>query len=202
MTNENILSSDIYDISSFVNEIQKNNSDLDDTTLSLGTFGYLNDMFTVSMQNNIRMTAEYSNEAIPTRAKFAKNIITHALNLSIDDINATPAVIKTLILVPEDYLLDRLDKDGKFILDSNCKIYLGDYEFHYDYDIIIKQSILADQSVVYTAMYDMTIPNELSDITAPYLPPIGIIKYYGENRILALTVQLRQVEYRTITKKM
>ena len=47
----------------------------------------------------------------------------------------------------------------------------------------------------------MSINNELSDITNPYLPPIGIIKYYGDNRMLAIAVQLRQVEYRTISKK-
>ena len=200
MANGNILSSDIYDISGFINDIQKNNSDLDDPTLSLGIFGYLNDMFTISTQNNVRMTAEYSNEAIATRAKFPKNIITHALNLGIKDINATPATMKTLILVPEDYLLERL-KDEKFRLDSNCKIFLGDYEFHFDYDIIIKRNFLADQSYVYTATYDMSITNELSDITNPYLPPIGIIKYYGNNRMLAIAVTLRQVEYRSVSKK-
>lgn len=199
MANENILSSDIYDISSFINEIQKENSDLDDTTLSLGMFGYLNDMFTISTQNTVRMTAEYSNEAIATRAKFAKNVITHALNLGIEDINATPATIKTLMLVPEDYLLERLENE-KFVLDSTCKIYLGDFEFHFDYDIIIKRNFLADQTYVYTAFYDMSIKNELSDITNPYLAPIGIFKYYG-GRMLALTVVLRQVEYRTVNKK-
>lgn len=199
MANDNILSSDIYDISSFINDIQTNNSDLDDDTLSLGIFGYLNDMFTIALQNNIRMTAEYSNEAIATRAKFPKNVITHALNLGIDDINATPATIKTMILIPEDYLLERLE-DNKFILDNNCKIFLGDYEFHFDYDIIIKQNFLSDQSYVYTAMYDMSITNSISNITNPYLPPIGIIKYYG-GRMLGLTVPLRQVEYRTVTKK-
>ena len=46
-----------------------------------------------------------------------------------------------------------------------------------------------------------SIEYELSDIVNPYLPPIGIIKYYGGNRMLALAVQLRQVEYRTVTKK-
>lgn len=199
MANENILSSDIYDISSFVNEIQKDNSDLDDSTLALGIFGYLNDMFTISTQNTVRMAAEYSNEAISTRAKFAKNVITHALNLGIDDINATPATIKTLMLIPEDYLLERLE-DEKFVLDSACKIYLGDFEFHFDYDIIIRRNFLADESYVYTAVYDMSITNELSDITNPYLAPIGIIKYDG-GRMLALSLSLRQVEYRTITKK-
>lgn len=199
MANDNILSADTYEISAFINDIQQNNSDLEDTTLALGIFGYLNDMFTISMQNHVRMTAEYSNEAIPTRAKFAKNIITHALNLGIDDINATPATIKTMVLVPEDYLLERLEND-KFVLDSKCKIYLGDFEFHFDYDIIIKRSKLVDQTYVYTASYDMSINNELSDLTNPYLPPIGIINYY-EGRMLALTVKLRQVEYRTITKK-
>ena len=176
--NEVILSSDIYAISEFVDDIQQNNSDLEGSTLAAGMFGYLNDVFTISMQNTVRMTAEYSNEAIATRAKYPKNIITHALNLGIKDINATPATIKTLIMVPEDYLLERLE-DEKFRLDSNCKIYLGDFEFHFDYDIIIRRNFLADQSYVYTAMYDMSVTNELSDITNPYLPPIGIFKYYG-----------------------
>ena len=103
---ETILSSDIYEISEFVNKIWKNNSELDDTTLALGMIGYTNDMFTVTTQNLVVMTSEYSNEAIATRAKFPKNIITHALNLGIKDINATPATIKTLILIPEEYLLD------------------------------------------------------------------------------------------------
>lgn len=194
------LSSDIYDISEFVNTIQQNNSDLDQTTLALGIFGYLNDMFTISTQNTVRMVSEYSNEAIATRAKYAKNIITHALNLGIQDINATPSTIKTLVLVPEDYLLERL-VDDKFTLASDCKIFLGEYEFHFDYDIIIRRVQLANLSYTYTAMYDMSITNELSDITNPYLPPIGIIKYYGENRMLALTVPLRQVEYRTEIRK-
>ena len=198
--NEVILPSDIYAISEFVDDIQQNNSDLEGSTLAAGMFGYLNDMFTISMQNTVRMTAEYSNEAIATRAKYPKNIITHALNLGIKDINAIPATIKTLIMVPEDYLLERLE-DEKFRLDSNCKIYLGDFEFHFDYDIIIRRNFLADQSYVYTAMYDMSVTNELSDITNPYLPPIGIFKYYGGTRMLMFTVQLRQVEYRTEIRK-
>lgn len=197
--NDIILSSDIYEISEFVDTIQQNNSDLEKTTLALGIFGYLNDMFTVSMQNTVKMAAEYSNEAIATRAKYPKNVITHALNLGIGDINATPATMKTLILVPEDEILKRLEND-KFILDSNCKIYLSDYEFHFDYDIIIKRNQLADQSYVYTAMYDMTIKNELSDIDNPYLPPIGLFNYYNQ-RMLLLTVTLRQVEYRTEIRK-
>ena len=207
--NDIILSSDIYEISEFVDTIQQNNSDLDKTTLALGIFGYLNDMFTVSMQNTVRMTAEYSNEAIATRAKYPKNVITHALNLGIKDINATPATFKSLILISEDELLKRM-KDDEFTLYSDCKIYLGDYEFHFDYDIIIKRNmILAPDPItgdmneenVYTAMYDMAIKNELSDITSPYLPPIAKFDYYENQKLLALTVKLRQVEYRTEIKK-
>ena len=72
--------------------------------------------------------------------------------------------------------------------------------FHFDYDIIIRRTFLADESYVYTAVYDMSVTNELSDITNPYLAPVAIIKYSG-GRMLALTVKLRQVEYRTITRK-
>lgn len=198
--NESILSSDIYAISEFVDDIQQNNSDLEKNTLALGMFGYINDLFTVNMQNTVRMVSEYSNEAIATRAKYAKNVITHALNLGIKDIHATPATMKVLMLIPEDYLLERLEYD-KFRLDSNCKIFLGDFEFHFDYDIIIKRNFLADQSYVYTATYDMSVNNELSDIVNPYLPPIGIFNYEGGTRMLMVNVLLRQVEYRTEIRK-
>lgn len=203
-----ILSSDIYDISEFVNTIHKNNSDLNDDTLALGIFGYLNDMFAISTQNLVRMTAEYSNEAIPTRAKYSKNVITHALNLGIRDINATPATINTMIMIPENYLLEKLNND-EFVLDSNCKIFLSDYEYHFDYDIIIKKTTIMTTNPitkeivsedVYTAMYDMTIKNELSNIDNPYLPPIGLVNYYN-SRMLLLAVTLRQVEYRTEVRK-
>ena len=52
--NNNTLSSDVYEISEFIDNIQQNNSDLDNNTLALGIFGYLNDVFTISMQNTVK----------------------------------------------------------------------------------------------------------------------------------------------------
>ena len=64
------LSSDVYDIANYIEEIKLNHIPESQTTLSLGIFGYLNDVFSNSLQNTIRMSSEYSNEAIATRARF------------------------------------------------------------------------------------------------------------------------------------
>lgn len=198
---DKIVSSDIYELSDYVNQIQSQNFNLDEETLSLGILGYLNDLFTVSIQNSVRMSAEYSNEAIPTKAKFEKNIITHALNLGIKKLNATPATMKVLLNIPEDELEKRLI-DNKFRLYRDIKIFIGDFEFHFDYDIIIRKNILVDGSYVYTAMYDIVDNNELSDIVNPYFPSISLVKYYnGTKKMLIVPCTIRQVEYTKIYRK-
>lgn len=194
------LSSDVYDIANYIEEIKLNHIPESQTTLSLGIFGYLNDVFSNSLQNTIRMSSEYSNEAIATRARFEKNVITHALNLGINKINATPAIMNVILMFPEEYVLQRMEND-RFTYDHNVKIYIGDFEFHTDYNIIIRKNIIANQEVVYTAMYDIDGLNPLSDITDPYLPPIGRITYGSNQVMLLVSCFIRQVEYVTEHRK-
>ena len=199
MAKEN-LSSDIYDISEYIEDIKLNHIPETQTTLALGIFGYLNSVFSNSLQNTIRMSSEYSNEAIATKARFEKNIITHALNLGINKINATPAKMNVMLMFPEEYVMNRMEND-RFVYDNNVKIFIGDYEFHTDYDIIIKRNVIVNEEVVYTAMYDIDRLNPLSDITDPYLPPIGRIKYGNNQTMLIVNCFIRQVSYVTEHKK-
>ena len=75
------LSTDIFSISEYVESIQKKYIDIPEDTLYLGVYGFLSNMFSNILQNTAVMASEYSMEAIPTRAKFERNIIAHALSL-------------------------------------------------------------------------------------------------------------------------
>ena len=93
-----LLSTDIYDVSGFLDQIRQDHiPDIDETSAMVGIFGYMNEMFSQSLQNSLIVSAETSNEAIPTRAKFVKNVINHAMNLNITDIYAKPASMTLMI---------------------------------------------------------------------------------------------------------
>lgn len=199
MTTNNI-SADIYELTEFTNSLKdKFIEGPSNETLAMGIFGYMGSLFANLMQDTVVRASEYSNEAIATRAKFEKNIITHALSLGIDKIFATPSIIKAMLCLPEVSLIE-LMKNNKFVLDKDIPIYIGDYEFHLDYDIIITKKDLSD-GYTYSAMYNINLKNELSDITNPYLPPVAIIAGDSTTNLVVLTVTLRQVEHTTVYKK-
>ena len=111
------LSTDIFSISEYVESIKKKYIDIPEDTLYLGVYGFLSNMFSNIIQNTAVMASEYSMEAIPTRAKFERNIIAHALSLGINKIFATPAEIDVVLSFPETALLENMT-DGKFVLDK------------------------------------------------------------------------------------
>lgn len=187
------LSTDFYKINEFVNEIKQNFTDnIPEDTLMLGTFGYLGEMFSKSIQNTCIMASEYCNEGIPTRAKYEKNIIAHALGLGINDINAVPAQMEVLLTIVEDDLLNQMTEDT-FIFDRDSKIYFGNFEFHPDYDIKISRVKTLNNKYTYTAKYIIDIENPVSDIINPYLTPPAKINVNGVNLIYT-KILLRQVE--------
>lgn len=206
---QSVLSSDIYDIADFYDEIrQRNISDIDDTASMVGIFGYMTEMFTQSMQNTLITISETTNETIPTKAKFSKNVIAHALNLGITDINAKPAVMTLMIYLPINYLemnfteLDTTTGKAKFILSSKVPFFVDKYEFHLDYDVIINRIKNSNGTYVYTAMYDLfetgtTIvkqKNSLSDITNPYITTI-VQSRIDNTDYVAFSARLHQVSY-------
>ena len=77
------LTTDIYDIEELVNGIKAKYVDIPDDTLSIGIYGYLTDIFSSTIENNLIAAAEYANEAVPTRAKFERNVLCHALSFYI-----------------------------------------------------------------------------------------------------------------------
>lgn len=217
--NTNTISTDIYEISEFLDGIREENiPDLDETSSMVGIFGYMNEMFSQTMQNSLVVISETTNETIPTRAKFTKNIISHAMNLGITDICATPAVMTMMIYLPISYIESNFiesDSTGKakFILSKECPIMVDNYEFHLDYDIIftrVKSQAKDndnDDKYVYTAIYDLFKPgttivkqsNKVSDITNPYITTL-IQCTIDRTNYLAFSARLHQVTLTTDEK--
>ena len=191
------LTSDVYGINSYINEIKKKfTPDVSDDTLMLGIYGYMGEMFSNTIQNSIVMASEFSNESIPYKAKFEKNIIAHALGLGITDINAVPAQFDVILAFVEDDIIDWANArtaDGKdlpweFVFDKDTNIYIGDYCFHTDYDISIKKVKLEDSGKLnkfaYTAKYLIDVDNPVSNITNPYLTSPVILRVNNTNLLI------------------
>ena len=212
--NQNVLSTDIYEIAEFFDQVREDNiPDLDSTNSIVGIFGYMNEMFSQTMQNTLVVISETTNETIPTRAKFTKNIISHAMNLGITDICATPAVMTMMIYLPITYIesnfteFDQTTGKAKFILSKECPIFVGDHEFHLDYDIIFTRVKNPQGNYVYTAIYDLfetgttqvKQSNPISDITNPYITTLIQCKL-DRTDFLAFSARLHQVTRTTIEK--
>ena len=198
MANQWNISTDIYGIVDSVKEVQKRYiEDEDETTLSLGVFGFIADTEAKKIQTSTILAGQLGNEMFPTRAKLTKNVLAHATYNGITDINAKPADITiTLCVRLED--LDKYLIDGKFYLDSTTPIYIGEYEFHLDYDVEINKVKVKENSYSYSARYitvdkvtDKKIINRLSDIINPYLRQ-PFVMYIDNYYYLAVQAKVRQ----------
>lgn len=163
------LNSDIYDIEDTLLDIKKRYiEDETESTLALGIFGYLTDIEAKKIQTSVVMAGQMGNEIFPARAKLTKNVISHAIYNNINGINAVPAEITANICLKlED--INLYIRDGKFTIDCTSPIFIEDYEFHFDYDVILQRSMNPSGEYSYSAHYDMSNINRVSTITEPYL---------------------------------
>lgn len=203
-TNTNVpkLSTDIYQISRYVESIKRKYIDIPEDTLYLGVYGYLSSMFSNIIENTTVMSSEYSQEAIPTKAKFERNVISHALSLGINKIFATPSEMDVILGFPEEALLNNM-VNSKFVLDKEFEFNIGtkeQYPYHVDYDIILRRDKLPNGRYVYNAKYDIDNRNQLSDIVNPYLPAIGVMNIDGD-AMVTIKTKIRQYKHTQIFKK-
>lgn len=196
------LSSDIYKVQEFNEELIKSNIDEDESTLAIGIFGYLEDAFSHMMQNNIIVSSEYINEMFPTRVKYEKSIMDYAMLYNVNEINATPSTMNVVLCLLESEVEEilRTKTDETFIIDRDQAFYFGEYEFHLEYDIELKRSRLQDKTIMYTATYNTSTKNPISNITTPYLttPYRQTINGY---KYIFINCILRQVTYLQEYKK-
>jgi len=201
------VNSDIYNLSKLVDDVKSAYiPDETDETLAIGTYGYIGALESSRLQTQVQMTGELSNEVFPSRARLERNIITHAIMANIDDINAVPAKMSAFFAVRESDIYNSFNSDNEFIIDRECPIYVGDYEFHLEYDIILKRIYIASKKTyTYTAQYDIPagrdVPTSTITTSNQYLSPPVVVNLGGENYIY-LTVILSQVQHFSETKKL
>ena len=130
---DGILSTDIYGIVDMVNKLKSETIDESEDTLAAGIYGSISAIESVKILSAIQMGSELSNEVFPSRAKYDKNVITHAVMHDISDINATPSSITVILCVKLDDI-NKYSVDDKFIIDRNCQFFIGDIEFHPNYE--------------------------------------------------------------------
>ena len=194
-TNWNI-NSDIYDIVDSVKNLQKRYiEDEDESTLSLGIFGFVADTEAKKIQTATILAGQLGNEVFPTRAKLTKNILTHAAYNGIENMNAIPAKMDVTICIKTSDLSE-YGKNGIFYLDSSCPIFIQAYEFHLDYDIKITSKNI-NGATTYSAVYVTydekgdKITNRISDIINPYIRQPFVLMI-GNSEYIGIQVTIRQ----------
>lgn len=195
-----IISTDLYKIKEFLEDVKRYHIPAEDSnSLILGMFGYLGDVFSTQIQNSIMLSSEWMNEIFPIRARLEKNLLTHAMMANITDLNATPSSMDILIGIREIDIHANLINDV-LVLDKTTPIFLGDYEFHLEYDVKIYRQKTGNKDL-YVAQYDLIgITNRLSTITNPYLLPPVKLKVNQEDFIF-IRAKIRQVEIDHFYKK-
>lgn len=196
-----ILDSDIYNIVDIVNGVKSQYVDEDEETLAMGIYGYIGAIESVKIQAAVQMCSELSNEVFPNRAKYDRNIMTHAMMYDVDDVLATPAEVGCIIcLRMSDF--NKYQVNNKFTLDRKSSFYIGDYEYHLYYDIIItKVNISGKGSYVCTARYDNTYPNALSHIDNPYLAAPTVL-VWDNVEYICIQCELYQITLSSVYKKL
>ena len=117
-----LISSDIFKSMEFVNNLQHKFYDVEDqTTLAVGTFGAEAELFGRTLQNAVRIASELSNEAIPVKAKFDKNVIAHAYSLGLNDLDAHPAYMPVQLIIPKAQVDEKMIAD-KFSSKENVYV--------------------------------------------------------------------------------
>lgn len=196
------MSTDVYKIAEFVESIKAKYIDIPEDTLALGVFGFISSMYTNLIENTATMSAEYAYEAIPSKSKFERNVIAHALSNGINKIFANPSEIDVVLYLPEQIIIENM-VNGTFTLDKELIYTIGDnsmYPYLIDYDIILRRDKLTNGKYAYTAKYDITGKNKASNIINPYLPAIETAPIEGESTII-LKSTIRQMTHTEIYKK-
>ena len=192
------ISTDIYGIRSTVEDLKKRYIDnVDEETLALGIFGFIGDVEAKKIQVATIMTGQLGNEMFATRAKLSKNVLTHAIYQNISDINARPAEL-TIQLAIKVSDMELYMTNNQFVFDRTCPIMIDSkYEFHLDYDVILQKTQNAAMvKPVYSARYDMSHHNPISNVTTPYLGQPYVIHYMNDDWVIfAVTIRQTTIEW-------
>lgn len=187
--------SSVYNIKEFsMNQIAAKYLDVENINqLNVGLFGYINDVQATASEDIFNSLSTEINEIFPNIARNPETLYNNAASLSIDDLFAHPAEVNMILFVNEDDITNyglQSDSTYRFIIDSQLIVDVEGQQFMPDYDIIISGHEYAG-SIIFTAQYDISFRNTLSDVTNPYLKTIRINK--DNKRYLGIAVKMRRV---------
>lgn len=193
-------STDIYSTREAIDDLKREFIEEESSeTLELSTYGFLGASLAKMTSATIRVASEKANEVFYSKARLQSSIYMHSKQNEIN-VTATPAYMNILLcLVEED--INRLFEaatDNFIVIDSACIFKIGDYEYHLDYPIIISKRTMINNKTVYTARYDISDVNKLSNVVNPYLPSPYLIKNNGYTYLyIACTLRqvIRSIEY-------
>lgn len=206
------VNSDIYNLSQLVDDVKSVFlPDETDETLAIGTYGYIGALESNRLQTQVEMTGELCNESFPSRARLERNIITHAILANIEDINAKPSKMVVNFYLREKDIANYFDSENIFIVDRECPIFIGDYEFHLEYDIKLKRIYIEKKkSYAYTAQYiipsNRDVPTSTINKNNQYLSPPTVLQMRNDDgyidNFIVLTVIISQVQHSVVSRKL
>lgn len=196
-----IVNSDIYNMRRLVDDIKRLTiPEESESTLAIGQIGYFGDIEAKRLQTQVIISSELSNESFPSRARLERNVITHAIVNNISNINAGSSKLDAIIGIRQTDI-DAVMTDDTFVIDRECSIYIEEYEYHLEYDIIVKRVSIAGNEKVYTAQYDIKRKNPSSNIVNPYISSPAVVMLDDNSTYIFINVILSQVHHDVKYKK-
>ena len=158
---------------------------------NIGLIGFSTDVTANAIEDMYNTVPMLMNEMFPNLSNMPETIYNNAALFQEEGLLATPAEMDTVLLVNvEDikrYATNR-GSGGEFMIDSDTIIDIEGQQFILDYDIRITVKPYKND-FIYTAAYDVTFNNGLSDIRNPYIKSQKI--NYNKTVYLALFIKVR-----------
>lgn len=169
----NLSFTDIYDVKKFFIEgLAPKYFNIDDINkFNVGMLGYATEMVSVATEETFNAVNTMFKEHFISRATFPDTIYTKAGLYGIDSFEAIPASCKFGLYINESDILTHGQAEGlskTFVVDKEVVIYIEDVPHTIDYDIKIT-AIQGSKDMIYTAQYDMSTDNSISNIKSPQL---------------------------------
>lgn len=187
--------SSIYSIKEFaLNEIVPKYFDIGNVNLmNVGLIGYVSDLVANMTEDTFNSISTYIREIFPNLAQIPETLYNYAARLQIDDLFATPAQINLVLFVNEKDIINLGEKKEsmiEFVIDSDLIIDIEGTQFMPDYNIIIRAKPYRGD-YIFTAQYNISYKNSLSNLVNPYIKTTRITM--NGNKYLGLFIKVRQV---------
>ena len=179
--------------------------DIDPSLRTIGMIGYTTEIITNYGEDSFNGASVLFRESFVNRAQLSESIYSHAALFQIDNLFATAASCRFLMVLEEEAIINNMEPASsssilgvssssqyKFWIDRDTQIFVEDRVFSLDYDIeitIVKKNSTEKEEYLFTANYDMKYKNSISTVTDPYVKVRRSSDGY-----LALEVYTHQIE--------